>query len=294
MADYGGYTEDELVRIYKSLGWNDEAAIRGDIRAGHWPEKVRAAMGTATGATGQSTPGFDVGAVVRTIAMRPEDVAALKKLRVSEIDYNAIEKQALAELTEYYTKILEDVGWDINKARERLEEDYRRGLRTRREDAAVSLKTLLGQTFPQEQRALLDELNRRGLLTTVLPEREAPTPYTLPTGETITPTPVTTARFGGVAGAEIERGRTAQTARREAIERALRRAEEESGIERTRRLEDIAKSEERRRRELEQEKREKATALAASRYERAIRQMEAKRAEILEPYIYKAQGIEMT
>jgi len=285
MADYGGYTEDELVNIYKSLGWTDEAAIRGDIRAGHWPEKVSA----ATGATGTETAGFDVGTIARSVALTPEDKEKLRQLGIVDYEklYSDIEAKALAELSDYYTKILEDVGWDIEKAKRRLEEDYQRGLRTSREDAAVKLKEYYQQTFPQEVRDALETLGQRGLLETgVTPRAVKPETITLPTGEMITTKPVTTTGFGGVAGSELERIRSSQQARREAIERALRRSEEEAGITRERGLEDISKQWERTQREKEQEKREKAASLAAERYAREIQRREAQRQEILEPYLY--------
>jgi len=289
MADYGGYTEDELVRIYKSLGWNDEAAIRGDIRAGHWPEKVRAAMGT-TETAGVTTPGFDVGTIARSVALTPEDKEKLRQLGIVDYEklYSDIEAKALAELSDYYTKILEDVGWNIEKAKRRLEEDYQRGLRTSREDAAVKLKEYYQQTFPQEVRAALETLGQRGLLETgVTPGAIKPETITLPTGETVTTKPVTTTGFGGVAGSELERIRSSQQARREAIERALKRSEEEAGITRERGLEDISKQWERTQREKEQEKREKAASLAAERYAREIQRRELQRQQILEPYLYQ-------
>jgi hypothetical protein len=213
------------------------------------------------------------------------DKAALQQLKSSGIDYNAIEQQSFKDYGPYYERILKESNYDLATAKARLEEDYQKGLRTNREDASTALKTLTTQTNPAEQRATLDNLNRRGFLDTQVDNANQPTTETLPDGSTATTQPVTTKGFGGAGGQILDTLRTSQSSRQEAITRALKRNEEQSAVTKARQFTDLDVGKQRDDFAKEQERKEKATALAGERYARQIQRNEIKRGEILDPYL---------
>jgi len=266
------------------------AGNQGDLPVG-----VSSVGGVSVGPNGQLSEGGAGGAggdIASTVAgqfkLSDADKKALDALKISGIDYNTIEQQALKDFEPYYTRLLQESNYDVNLAKQRLEEDYQKGLRTGREDATTALRTLVGDTFPQETRDKLDELNRRGLLGTQTANANQPQTTTLPDGTQMTQAPITTTGFGGAGGQELDRLRTSQNTRQEAITRALKRNEEQSALSKTRQTEDINLQQQRGDFQREQEKREKATQLAGERYARQVQTTEAKRNEILNPYLNQA------
>jgi hypothetical protein len=161
------------------------------------------------------------------------------------------EKQALEELRPYYERILREEGGDVEKAKQRLEEDYQRGIRIKREDWEIAKRNYGPQmlpnesiaqyynrtkydygTFPEEGISAFSNLNKRNILQS------------------------------GIANYTADKVRTAQQARQEAIDLALRRYEEEAGIAKQRKLDDTDTQWQRRQFQLEEEKKTNAANLA--------------------------------
>ncbi|MDD4984866.1 MAG: hypothetical protein PHQ43_03610 [Dehalococcoidales bacterium] len=183
---------------------------------------------------------------------------------VFDFDWDQAETQALEKLRDYYEWLLEEEGGDVDRAKQRLEQDYERGLRYKREESDIQTERILADTlrrigyteedaireadrlvsdiergvgqqredatreidwltkytFPEERSTLMENLNTRGLL---------------PQGGV----------EGGLAGKKTQRLEADQAKRQEAIERALKRYEEEAGITKERGLEDIGRTKER-------------------------------------------------
>jgi len=172
------------------------------------------------------------------------------------------EKESLEELRPYYERILAEEGGDVERAKKRIEEDYTTGNRYRkedlqktesrtitdtlkqlgwndedairetdrllkaidlgvgreREDAAREISWLAQYTFPEEKNTLIEGLNKRGLMDAGLTD---------------------------FSGKQYTKLNADQTRRQEAIELALRRYEENAGIQKTEGLEDINRAKER-------------------------------------------------
>lgn len=146
-------TEDEVISLYQQHGWNDINAIRGDIAAGHWQDKVNGWLATSSGGSSDATSG---GVEIQPFSWTAEQ-------------QSAAEAKALAELTPYYTKLLQMYGGDVALAKQRIDQDYERGLRVKTENTEWA-KEGYDQSIAERQRkfkiALNDidqSMNQRGL-----------------------------------------------------------------------------------------------------------------------------------
>jgi hypothetical protein len=163
------------------------------------------------------------------------------------------------KLQAYYAKLLNDEGGDVERAKSRLLQDYQRGIRINTEDysrnidfgreSAAAAKTEQGLDSAAEQRKLEADMVRRGISQ------------------------------GGVADQEQGRLKTRQDLRREAIDRALRKSEqdlqygkergiEEETIKQRRGTEDLDTNWNKFQTEKGQERQDKAAQLADSSYNR--------------------------
>ena len=124
---YNGYTENQLVQFYKQTGWTDEAAIRGDIRAGHWQEKVRAAGGGATGGSEVKYPSVEdyIKAVTELLPKPKEDYETVHPF---SFDETLARLASEAEYTPYYSELLGDYLKQVQTTRERALTDKTRAL----------------------------------------------------------------------------------------------------------------------------------------------------------------------
>lgn len=259
---------------------------------------------------------------LRSVGLTGDEKAALKKL-YDELTTMAPEKflpEAQSELVPYYERLLKESNYDVTVAKQRLEEDYRKGLRKKAEDVSAELKQLLTYDFPAEQKKELEDLNQRGLLGTVLntlaPENSVTLSQTTDSGKAVatarpgeavnaaytpnlqtntlgtftTPRP-TSAVFGGLAGKSMSNVTGQQDARQEAIIRAFKRYNEEQATDRSNKLTDYTTQGARKERDLIQERNEKTGALAAEKMNRAIALNQAKRQAIVEPAQMKLQGL---
>ena len=180
------------------------------------------------------------------------------------------EADALAELTPYYERILKEEGGDVEKAKARLEQDYQRGIRMKREDWETATKAegptmIAGETpteyynrtkgssgtSPSEGISLFSNLNKRGVSQS------------------------------GIANVEGKKMVTSQQARQEAIDRALKRYEEEAGITKSRGIEDANTNWERRQFELTESKKTDAATLARQKRSDEISTQEIERENLL-------------
>lgn len=126
----------------------------------------------------------------------------------------------------YYEKLLADSNWDVNEAMRRLEEQHAMGTRFNTEDQQAAAKDLFTQQFPQEQTAMAENLNKRGLLSNPLGAAQQLSMQTPGgTGTTTVQNPVLTRQYGGIAGNQINQMQNAQQARAEAIGRAFSQRE---------------------------------------------------------------------
>ena len=138
----------------------------------------KAKGGTPGQATGAGTSGDDFVKLLTQLVASPTELPPIK-VRTQE-EYA---QEALEELRPYYERILKEEGGDVEKAKLRLEDDYKRGLRINREDyeatkAGYGSQIQPGETaqqyynrtkseygtFPEEGISLLDRLARRGML----------------------------------------------------------------------------------------------------------------------------------
>lgn len=148
-------TEDEIVQLYKQFGWNDENAIRGDIRAGNWQSKVASWLGSS-GAGGKSP--------------LPEYNFNYDKAVETEMN-------AASELSVYYQKLLDIYGGDVALAKQRIDQDYERGLRVKSTEADWTTAGIQQQKAERQRqfkiamRDLDESMNRRGLTTSGIAEQ---------------------------------------------------------------------------------------------------------------------------
>lgn len=99
--------ENQLVQIYVSKGWDPNSAL-ADIRAGGWKNKEWITGGGSMGGT--AIPAFN-------------------------FDEKAAEQKAMAELAPYYEQVLKMYGGDVALAKQRIDQDYERGLRIQTSNA---------------------------------------------------------------------------------------------------------------------------------------------------------------
>lgn len=218
----------------KYAGWNDAASILADFNAGN------AGAPSGGGGGGFTVPNFQ--------------------------EYVTKANQSLDA---YYTRILEEEKGDVERAKRRLEEDYKRGMRVSTEDYVKGTtravedtdvaKTQTQALETQENRQLEGNLARRGVSQ------------------------------GGVAqtltGEQSER----QRLRREAIDRALKRQQEDlqygkersqegTTINQRRGTEDIATAYAKFLNQSRQEREEKALGLGEQAYNRDFQRNQAEQA----------------
>lgn len=269
-------TREEAIARYNGAygytGWNQQAAD-ADFAATKGAGK--GAGSTDTGGGGSS--GTDVNELAKLIAQLAGSPTVLPELKVKS--FEEYETEALEELRPYYERILKEEGGDVEKAKLRLEEDYKRGIRINREDYEKAkgnygppmyqgetaqqyynrTKGMYG-TNPDEGIALLENLAKRGILQS------------------------------GIAKVDSSKLATAQQRRQEAIDAALKRYEEESGIKRERSLEDIGTEWERRQFALGEEKKESAATMGRQARSDEIATQEIERANIMRKAIQNIYG----
>jgi hypothetical protein len=159
-------TEEEIIALYKSKGYTNEAAIRADIAAGNWQAKVQ----EWTGGGGSSGGG-----------------SALSDF---SFDYNDAYTKAYEQLKPYYQKVLDLAQGDLELAKRIIQSDYDLGMRETRSEYEANLRQQ-ALDFPQEQRRLEADwsqvnlaepkevenmqtaMNRRGILTSGIATAES-------------------------------------------------------------------------------------------------------------------------
>lgn len=196
-------------------------------------------------------------------------------------DWEEYEKAALEELKPYYTRILKEEGGDVERAKKRMQEDYDRGLRIKREDYETAKKLYgdklkPGETLPQylartrlqgkegmfieEGQELVEQMGKRGLFRS------------------------------GIMTGEVGKLGTSQEKRQQAIDRALSRYEEESGLGFTRGMEDVKTAWGRRKFELGEEKKERAGIIGRQKRSDDIMLQEIERENLMRKAIQSHYG----
>jgi hypothetical protein len=139
--------EGQIIDLYRQHGWNDTNAIMGDIRAGNWQSKVQSWTGSSGGSSGGGS-----------------------SISEFKFDQAGADAKAMAELKPYYDKLLQMYGGDVALAKQRLDQDYERGLRVKTSNTEWEQE---GYTIDKQERerkfkiALGDldqQINSRGLL----------------------------------------------------------------------------------------------------------------------------------
>lgn len=174
-------------------------------------------------------------------------------------NYSQYLTSADQKLAEYYARLLAEEQGDVERAKRRLVEDYQRGIRINTEDfernidfgreSAAAAKTEQSLDAESERRKMEADLLRRGVSQ------------------------------GGLADDQYSRLKTRQDLRREAIDRALRKSEEdlkygkergleEETIKQRRGTEDLATNFAKFQTEKAQERQEKSLQLAEADYQR--------------------------
>ena len=184
----GPYVQQKVAEGYGGYaGWEDREA-EADFNAGHGEGKR-----TGGRSSGPSTPQSATAA-----------------------DFAKLEEQAFEMLKPYYLKIAQESRGDFNRAISILDEDYSRGVRIAREDTTKEIgrtnedlgSTLerLGISFKSEDESKIDELNRRGMAVTEAGPGQ----------------PLNVLKEGR-GSVEIDRLRSDQALRKEAVDRAAKR-----------------------------------------------------------------------
>jgi hypothetical protein len=232
----------------KAKSWQDLPGYAG------WNATDAAADFAATGGAGKEgattgggvTNGSDFADIFAQLAASPTEIPPITVKSQAEYD-----QEALAQLTPYYNRILQEEGGDVEKAKVRLQQDYQRGLRVNQEDYKTAVagygagvnpgETIqdyynrtkgLSGTNPQEGISLLDELAKRGIMNS------------------------------GFAKTDTANLATAQQRRQEALQTAKNRYIEQAGVTNNRAVEDAATAWQRRQFELGQQKTVDAATLA--------------------------------
>ena len=258
-------TEEESIAKYGTTAYTGWGKTEADA-------DFRAKGGTPGG--GGDGAANDFASLFAQSVASPTELPPLKTKTFEE--YEAL---ALEELRPYYERILKEEGGDVERAKLRIGEDYDRGVRISREDYETAkagygpqikpgetiqdyynrAKTEYG-TFPQEGIAKLDELMKRGVLTS------------------------------GIAKTDTAKMATSQQRRQEAIKRATGRYVEGAGIQKGRGLEDIATAWDRRQFELGEEKKEKAGVLGRQKRSDEIATQEIERENLMRKAIQNFYG----
>lgn len=284
---YGGYA-----------GWNDNAAAAADFKATGGAGKFTGGS-SSSGSSGSSDASSIAAQVTAGVPqLTGNDLALYKSLDPSSLDYAQFQKSAGDQYTPYYTNLLENAGWDLNTAKQRLQEDRDNQYSTSQASSSASLRQLLGLDVPKETKQTLGGLNQRGLLGTVTDRNNSSSQYTLPDGTTMNVDPTTTANFGGMGGDAISNLRTSQALRQQAIERAQKTSEQNSALTLTRGNQDLAQQQKVQYGanykpgdistlggEVGQQRTQNVENLAATQYARAISKNQAKQQALLNPYL---------
>lgn len=262
MADW--ITRDESIEKYGTeayTGWNSVDAD-ADFKA----------KGGTPGAGADPINEF-----ASTFAQLTASPVTVPELQVDS--FEEYEERALEELRPYYERILEEEGGDVERAKQRIEQDYQRGMRISREDLSVAKESQgpavePGETiqdyynrtksefgsFPQEGIKMLDNLMKRRV------------------------------QHSGIAQTDTQNLATAQKRRQEALDRAQGRYAEKIGINRERTLGDIDRAWSRRQFELGEEKKEKAGRLGRQKRSDDIATQEIERANFMRKAINNIYG----
>lgn len=273
-----GLTDTTKKTATESKGWQNLPGYAG------WNPNDAAADFAATGGAGKEGGGSsssnnpnDVNDFVSLLSQLTGSPMELPALNVK--DWAEYEKQALEELRPYYERLLKEEGGDVEKAKLRLEDDYKAGIRINREDYNTA-KANLGEQIkpgesiqdyynraksmygsnPQEGVGLLDELAKRGMLQS------------------------------GFAKTDTSNLATAQQRRQEAIQTAKNRYEEQAGITKGRAMEDLTTQWQRRQFELGQQQNVDTGNLARQKRSDDIATQEIERSNILRKAINNLYG----
>jgi hypothetical protein len=268
-------TADEAKALFNGAygyaGWSKQAAT----------DDFNATGGVGKGAGSSSDGGgggtSDTDEFVSLLAQLTGSPTVLPEL--STKSWEEYETEALEELRPYYERILKEEGGDVERAKLRLEDDYKRGVRLQREDyttaqAGYGSQMQPGETmqqyynrtkneygsFPEEGISQFDKLAQRGMVNS------------------------------GFAAVDASKLATAQQRRQEAIKTALNRYEEGAGITRARGLEDIKTAWDRRQFELGEEEKEKAVELGRQARADETATQEIERSNIMRKAIQNLYG----
>lgn len=231
-----------------------------------WTDGSDPTQGGGGGASTQSTdPVSDFADVFGKLVGSPIELPP-----ITTRSWEEYETQSLEELKPYYERILKEEGGDVERAKSRIEQDYKRGIRINREDyeaqkagygAAMKpgesaadyynrTKNVYG-TDPQEGVALLGNLNKRGILNS------------------------------GIANVDASTLQSTQQRRQEALDRAIQRYEEQAGITRSRGIEDQDVTWGRRQFELGEKRKEQAGILARQKRSDEVSTQEIERENLM-------------
>jgi len=137
-------------------------------------------------------------------------------------DWTAADEKALAELAPYYQKLIDFYGGDVAVAKQRIDQDYERGLRVATSDKEWQDEGITAERQERKRRfdiALNDldqQLNQRGVFTSGIRERERE------------------------EATQAERYQESLLDRQaQGLERGLQQFTEEAGVERRRDLEEL-------------------------------------------------------
>lgn len=209
---------------------------------------------------------------------------------LSDADIAAAEDAAYKELTPYYEGILADAKGDVELAKKRMEEDYQRGNRIRTEDVATAisratedtglskadvgdrtklandtLKYLDQTKFPMARQALLETYNKRGIFKSGLKTQGVDILGQEQNLER-------TAQTNTISGLDRENQRLDIALNRVKTDQplSLSRWQEEANVQKSRTGEDLDTQLTRKQKQVEQQKKMEAIALAQSRLSRQV------------------------
>src|SRR3990167_9725383 len=209
---------------YYTSGWTPDQAMQ-DFNSAHGGDINRLAQsrgGSAPGGGGGAGQGVNV----------PQ----------FSFDYQAAERDILlnpnSDLYKYYKQKLDEAQGDVTLAKKRIEDDYSQGVRYREEDLSTQLAEDR-RTKEEEIRSTTTDLNKRGILF-----------GQIPMGQETSGAPNSDLAQRFFLNPMTEK----QSARKQAIERAITRQGEVADTTRKRGIEDINIAFPRYQRELEQEK----------------------------------------
>lgn len=113
---------DSLIQIYRSQGWNDDAAIRADIAAGGWQGKVG---GNGGGSGVDSILSNSINSITSSLNV-PKPYESVAPFNFDEA---LARKAATAEYEPYYKRTLEDYTQSVERKKSRSAEDLQSTLK---------------------------------------------------------------------------------------------------------------------------------------------------------------------